>query len=44
MQWQDMLDDCLSPLARQAPLIELRPPTFCSLKDMKHFEELLALG
>ncbi|TIS96348.1 DUF1868 domain-containing protein [Mesorhizobium sp.] len=43
-QWQDVFDDCLSLLARQAPVIELRPPAFCSFKDMKHFEELLVLG
>lgn len=43
-QWQDVLDDCLSLLARQAPVIELRPPAFCRFKDMKHFEELLVLG
>jgi hypothetical protein len=43
-QWQDLFDDCLSLLARQAPVIELRPPAFCSFKDMKHFEELLILS
>ncbi|WP_292714718.1 DUF1868 domain-containing protein [Mesorhizobium sp.] len=43
-QWQQLFDDCLSLLARQAPVIELRPPAFCSFKDMKHFEELLVLG
>ncbi|WP_287180611.1 hypothetical protein [Mesorhizobium sp.] len=25
-QWQDVFDDCLSLLPRQAPVIELRPP------------------
>ncbi|SJM35424.1 DUF1868 domain-containing protein [Mesorhizobium delmotii] len=39
-QWQDVFDDCLSLLARQAPVIELRAPAFCRFKDMKHFEEL----
>ncbi|RWE53683.1 DUF1868 domain-containing protein [Mesorhizobium sp.] len=43
-QWQDVFDDCLSLLASQAPVIELRPPAFCRFKDMKHFEELLVLG
>ncbi|TPJ71214.1 DUF1868 domain-containing protein [Mesorhizobium sp. B2-6-2] len=42
--WQDLFDDCLSFLEREAPVIELRPPAFCSFKDMKHFEELLVLG
>ncbi|MER8367906.1 DUF1868 domain-containing protein [Mesorhizobium sp. M1348] len=42
--WQDLFDDCLSLLAHQAPVIELRPPAFCSFSDMKHFEELVVLG
>ncbi|TPI38335.1 DUF1868 domain-containing protein [Mesorhizobium sp. B3-1-6] len=42
--WQHLFDDCLSFLEREAPVIELRPPAFCSFKDMKHFEELLVLG
>ncbi|MDX8477256.1 DUF1868 domain-containing protein [Mesorhizobium sp. VK24D] len=42
--WQDLLDNCLSFLEREAPVIELRPPAFCSFKDMKHFEELLVFG
>ncbi|RRH93864.1 DUF1868 domain-containing protein [Mesorhizobium tamadayense] len=42
--WQDLFDGCLSFLEREAPVIELRPPAFCSFKDMKHFEELLVLG
>ncbi|OHV87507.1 DUF1868 domain-containing protein [Mesorhizobium sp. ORS 3428] len=42
--WQDLFDECLSFLDREAPVIELRPPAFCSFKDMKHFEELLVLG
>ncbi|WP_181180751.1 DUF1868 domain-containing protein [Mesorhizobium sp. B2-4-6] len=42
--WQDLFDDCLSFLEREAPVIELKPPAFCSFKDMKHFEELLVLG
>lgn len=43
-EWQDLFDDCLSLFARQAPMIELRPPAFCSFRDMEHFEELLVLG
>jgi len=42
--WQDLFDDCLSFLEREAPVIELRPPAFCRFKDMEHFEELLVLG
>nr|WP_224546254.1 DUF1868 domain-containing protein [Mesorhizobium sp. CA16]MBZ9914431.1 DUF1868 domain-containing protein [Mesorhizobium sp. CA16] len=42
--WQDLFDDCLSFLEGEAPVIELKPPAFCSFKDMKHFEELLVLG
>jgi len=42
--WQDLFDDCLSFLDREAPVIELRPPAFCAFRDMKHFEELLVLG
>lgn len=43
-EWQDLFDDCLSLFARQAPVIELRPPAFCRFRDMEHFEELLILG
>lgn len=42
--WQDLFDNCLSFLEREAPVIELKAPAFCSFKDMKHFEELLVLG
>ncbi|MEI9404747.1 DUF1868 domain-containing protein [Mesorhizobium argentiipisi] len=42
--WQELFDESLSFLEREAPVIELRPPAFCSFKDMKHFEELLVLG
>jgi hypothetical protein len=43
-EWQDLFDDCLELLTRQAPVIEIRAPAFCGFKDMKHFEELLVLG
>ena len=42
--WRELFDDCLSSLERQAPVIELRSPAFCSFKDMKHFKELLVLA
>lgn len=42
--WQELFDDCLSFLKREAQVIELKAPAFCSFKDMKHFEELLVLG
>ncbi|RVD66606.1 DUF1868 domain-containing protein, partial [Mesorhizobium sp. M4A.F.Ca.ET.029.04.2.1] len=42
--WQDLFDDCLSFLDREAPVIELHPAAFCSFRDMEHFEELLVLG
>ncbi|PBC07969.1 DUF1868 domain-containing protein [Mesorhizobium sp. WSM3859] len=42
--WQDLFDESLSFLEREAPVIELEPPAFCSFRDMKHFEELLVLG
>ena len=42
--WRDLFDESLSFLEREAPVIELTPPAFCSFTDMKHFEELLVLG
>ncbi len=42
--WQAELGECLALLAREAPVLELRPPAFCSFNDMEHFEELLILG
>ncbi|CAN7337326.1 DUF1868 domain-containing protein [Mesorhizobium amorphae] len=42
--WQDLFADCLSLFEREAPVIEIRPPAFCSFRDMNHFEELLVLG
>ncbi|RCW86419.1 DUF1868 domain-containing protein [Phyllobacterium bourgognense] len=42
--WQKLLDECLLYLERTAPIIEIRPPAFCSFNDMNHFEELLVLG
>ncbi|MER9407816.1 DUF1868 domain-containing protein [Mesorhizobium caraganae] len=42
--WQDFFDDSLALFERQAPVIEIKPPAFCSFNDMNHFEELLILG
>lgn len=42
--WQTLFDDCLALFARQAPVIEIKPPAFCSFRDMEHFEELQVLG
>ncbi|ANT53672.1 DUF1868 domain-containing protein [Mesorhizobium amorphae] len=42
--WQELFADCLSLFEREAPVIEIRPPAFCSFRDMNHFEELLVLG
>ncbi|MBN9024962.1 MAG: DUF1868 domain-containing protein [Rhizobiales bacterium] len=41
--WEALFDDCLGLLAREAPILELRPPAFCSFEDMNHFEERLVL-
>ena len=42
--WQDLFDDSLALFELQAPVIEIKPPAFCSFRDMNHFEELLILG
>ena len=42
--WQDFFDGSLALFERQAPVIEIKPPAFCSFNDMNHFEELLVLG
>ncbi|QND62513.1 DUF1868 domain-containing protein [Mesorhizobium loti] len=41
--WQDLFDDGLALFERQAPVIEIKAPAFCSFRDMEHFEELLVL-
>ena len=41
--WQGVLDESLALLQREAPVLELRPPAFCSFNDMEHFEELRVL-
>jgi hypothetical protein len=42
--WQIVLNEGLARLQREAPVLELRPPAFCSFEDMEHFEELLVLA
>jgi hypothetical protein len=39
--WQAMLDAALDALRRTTPVVELKPPAFCSFQDMNHFEERL---
>lgn len=40
-RWQAMLDNVAATLHAEVPVLELRPPAFCSFEDMNHFEELL---
>ncbi|MFJ6324445.1 MULTISPECIES: DUF1868 domain-containing protein [unclassified Rhizobium] len=40
-RWQAMLDEVAAKLRAEVPVLELRPPAFCSFEDMNHFEELL---
>jgi len=42
--WQNVLGEGLALLQNEVPVLELRPPAFCSFNDMEHFEELLVLG
>ncbi|MGX5846016.1 DUF1868 domain-containing protein [Mesorhizobium sp. PL10] len=42
--WQDLFDNSLALFERQAQVIEIKPPAFCSFNDMNHFEELLTFG
>lgn len=39
--WQRMLDGVATELRERIPVIELRPPAFCTFEDMNHFEERL---
>ena len=41
--WQKLLDEVLADVRRDAPVLELRAPAFCSFDDMNWFEELLVL-
>lgn len=42
-RWQAMLDEVAAELRAEVPVLELRPPAFCSFDDMNHFEELRVL-
>lgn len=42
--WQSMLDEVVADINARAPVLALKPPTFCSFEDMNHFEELQALA
>ncbi|BCP53542.1 hypothetical protein K32_21590 [Kaistia sp. 32K] len=41
--WEALFDEALALFAREAPILDLRPPAFCRFADMNHFEELLVL-
>lgn len=38
--WEAMFEECLALLGREAPILELQAPAFCSFEDMNHFEPL----
>jgi hypothetical protein len=42
--WQRELDESLTLLQREAPVVALREPAFCRFRDMTHFEELMILA
>lgn len=42
-RWQHMLDAVAAMVAAEAPILELRPPAFCTFDDMNHFEERIVL-
>jgi hypothetical protein len=39
-RWQQLLNDVVAEISERAPMLEMRPPAFCSFEDMKHFQEL----
>jgi len=41
--WQATLDHAVADLRASVPVLELKPPAFCSFNDMNHFEELRVL-
>lgn len=41
--WTALLDDILATIRKDAPVLELRAPAFCSFDDMDWFEELVVL-
>jgi len=44
LDWQYFLDSVLADIRRQAPVLELRAPAFCSFETMDWFEELVVLN
>ncbi|CCM77743.1 DUF1868 domain-containing protein [Rhizobium mesoamericanum] len=42
--WQVMLDGTLATLRETVPVIELKPPAFCTFNDMNRFEERLVFA
>ena len=44
LDWQNFLDSVLADIRRQAPVLELRAPAFCSFETMDWFEELVVLN
>lgn len=42
-RWQSMLAEIADDIRHRAPVLELRPPAFCTFNDMNHFEELRVL-
>jgi hypothetical protein len=42
-RWQHMLNAVAAMVKAEAPVLELRPPAFCTFDDMKHFEEEIVL-
>ncbi|ABG32867.1 DUF1868 domain-containing protein [Roseobacter denitrificans] len=41
--WESALSEIHADLVRDAPVVPLKPPAFCSFADMTRFEELLVL-
>lgn len=42
-RWQVMLREVAEDIRRRAPVLDLKPPAFCSFADMNHFEKLAVL-
>lgn len=42
-RWQVMLREVAEDIRRRVPVLDLRPPAFCSFEDMNHFEKLVVL-
>ena len=43
LTWQKALEEIVEEVREAAPVIELKPPAFCSFDDMNHFEKLVVL-